>query len=82
MSTTEFQEKIPVTIMTTVAVSSQKHQKIKFQSTLRACRVVVTSFQGLNYLFCKVPSYDNIKHLIQENKIQGSGHKLPFFSVK
>ena len=48
MSTTEFHSEINVTIKAPVAMSSQKRQKIEFQSILRACRAVVTSSQGLN----------------------------------
>ena len=51
MSTTEFHEKIHVTIIAPVALSSQKRQKMKFRSTFTAFREAVTSFQGLKLFF-------------------------------
>ena len=78
---TEFLKKPHVTIMAPIVVSSQKHQKIKFWSTLRAFEAAVTSFQSLKLFVFESSIIVQYKRPHSRKKNLGSGHKWAFFNI-
>ena len=68
--------------MAPVVVSSQKRQKIKFWSTLRASRAAVTKFSGLKTICLVKFHYKTISKIsFKKNKFRGLGTKT-FLALK